>query len=87
MIIFVDFHELIRIKKFSENKEKYFEDNFLMIFDHHEQSGPDISKLSIIDSESQSTCGIIFEIIKEIFPNSVNETIANNLFLGIMTDT
>jgi len=87
LIIFVDFHELIRIKKFSENKEKYFEDNFLMIFDHHEQSGPDISKLSIIDSESQSTCGIIFEIIKEIFPNSVNETIANNLFLGIMTDT
>jgi len=87
LLIFVDFTENKRIRKFTTKHENYFQKNKLIIFDHHKWNNPTNSTDYIIDTNALSTCDIIYETISQLRPNKISNKIANHLYLWITTDT
>jgi phosphoesterase RecJ-like protein len=91
LIITLDSSELKRVLN---NKEVKFHPKAKFIFiDHHEASDGDLIKnnLNIIDSNSESTCGLLVDLLKqykkETGSDLIDENIAFLLYAGIVADT
>jgi len=87
LLVFTDFTWYWRISKFTENKEKYFDQNNLIIIDHHsEKETPKHATLQK-DITAMSTCEIIFETTYKWRKKYYDKNIATYLYLWLTTDS
>jgi len=87
LLIFIDFTEYSRIAKFTNQHWQYFDQNKLLIIDHHQGKTKSTTEYSIKDAKAMSACDIIFELINQFRHDKINKKIANYLYLWIATDT
>ncbi len=87
LFIFVDFSEYARIKTIYRWKEKYFSENQILVFDHHQMLNPPQNRTIISDTESTSTCEIILENTLNIWEEYYDKEIATCLYLWLTTDS
>ena len=92
---FADYDVLIFVDIWSVSKQlwkiwlknaDYWQSKFKIVFDHH-FSAEDWGDLTFRDWNKASTCQVIYEIFKLIYPNIFDKKIADFLFLGHITDT
>ena len=86
LIVFVDFSSYDRIKKFFENKQKYFDNNKIVVIDHHLWNWINNS-LIFKDISSMSTCEIILELFHKQWKKYFDSDIATYLYLWLTTDS
>jgi len=86
LIFMMDFSQISRISEFANTVSA--SNATKIIIDHHQD--PDISIADVIfsDTSACSTCQIVYEIFESIHFNwSIDQAIAECLYVGIMTDT
>ena len=86
LVFLMDFGDMSRISDFADTVRNVNATKILV--DHHQD--PDMSIADIIFSDTQvsSTAQLVYEIITAMeFNNYINKTIAECLYVGIMTDT
>jgi nanoRNase/pAp phosphatase (c-di-AMP/oligoRNAs hydrolase) len=81
LLIFTDFTGYGRISKFTENKSKYFDDNKLIIIDHHPELSTPKHAILKKDIHAMSTCEIIFETTHKRRKKLYDKDIATYLYL------
>jgi bifunctional oligoribonuclease and PAP phosphatase NrnA len=86
LMFFIDFTEFGRIEAFTDKQEEYFEEQRIIIIDHHIGKNHH-ALIDIKDEKAASTCEIIREMIQVMWPEHINKTIATQLYLGLITDT
>jgi len=73
-------------KQYQENKEIFFEKNFIVIDHHITNTG--FWDINFIDTNASSSCEVTYKIIKELsFEKYIDSEIATLIMTGIMTDT
>lgn len=82
VFIMLDCNGLDRIGKYGEYFDK---GSFKINIDHH-QKGNYVFDYSCVDTDSPSTCDIVYEIIKGM-DVTINSKIAENLYAGLSSDT
>lgn len=87
LLIFTDFTGYSRISKFTENKSKYFDDNKLIIIDHHPENSTPKHAILKKDIHSISACEIVFETTYKRRKKYYDKDIATYLYLGLTTDS
>jgi len=87
ILLFLDFAGYDRIKSFTQEKESYFDDNTLIIIDHHIGDGPASTDLVLKDQSASSNCEWIYEHIVWRRPEKITPEIATYLYLGLTTDS
>ncbi|MCK9466948.1 MAG: bifunctional oligoribonuclease/PAP phosphatase NrnA [Candidatus Absconditabacterales bacterium] len=87
LLIFVDFSEYSRIKTIYREKENYFSENQILVFDHHQMLNPPQNWTVVHDTQSTSTCEIILENTLNIREEYYDKEIATCLYLGLTTDS
>jgi len=87
LIIFVDCSELNRIWKIWKEKQEYFDDKDVIVFDHHEIKERNKQRLKIIDPKATSCCEVIFETVKDIWKNFLTPEVATYFYLWLTTDS
>ncbi len=87
LLIFTDFTGYGRISKFTENKSKYFDDNKLIIIDHHPELSTPKHAILKKDIHAMSTCEIIFETTHKRRKKLYDKDIATYLYLWLTTDS
>lgn len=87
LLIFVDFSEYSRINKIYSNKEKYFKENNILVFDHHKITDHPQNWQMISDTSATSTCEIILENTIDIREKYYDSDIATYLYLWLTTDS
>lgn len=87
ILIFLDFTPLSRINKFFAGHEDYFQKKISIQIDHHLETEESRINLAIKDSESISTCEIIFEYTHKIRPELFDSNISTHLYMWITTDS
>jgi len=87
VIVFMDFSPYDRIDRITDDNIKYFDKQTLIIIDHHLWDGPDSADLVIKDTEAMSNAEWVYEHIKRIWPEHIDETIATQLYLWVSTDS
>lgn len=70
---------------YDENSELFYETPIINI--DHRPSNEHYGKMNLIDVSASSTAEIIFNILREIDDNLIDEAIATNLLTGIITAT
>lgn len=86
LFFFLDFTEEKRIKAFSQKHEDYFEDQRIIVIDHHIGTNHN-AILELKDESAMSTCELIREVIQVLWPDFIDKTIATQLYLGLTTDS
>jgi len=66
--------------------EEYFAKMSTLVIDHH-VSNTKYAQLNLIDNSSIATCEIVAELLYELYPDMIDETIATQLFLWVSTDS
>ena len=87
LLIFVDFSEYSRIKTIYREKENYFSENQILVFDHHQMLNPPQNWTVVHDTQSTSTCEIILENTLNIREEYYDKEIATCLYLWLTTDS
>jgi phosphoesterase RecJ-like protein len=87
LLIFTDFTWYGRISKFTENKHKYFDENNLIIIDHHPENSTPKHAILKKDIHSISACEIVFETTYKRRKKYYDKDIATYLYLGLTTDS
>lgn len=87
LLVFTDFTWYSRIPKFTKDQEKYFDQNKLLIIDHHPEKKVANHATIKKDIMSISTCDIIFEITYKRRKKYYDKNIATYLYLGLTTDS
>jgi len=87
LLIFTDFTWYWRISKFTKNKSKYFDDNRLIIIDHHAETITPKHAILKKDIHSISACEIVFEISYKRRKKLYDKNIATYLYLWLTTDS
>jgi len=87
LLVFVDFTGYGRIKAFTQNQETYFDNNTLIIIDHHLGDNPASTDLVLKDTNASSNCEWIYEHILARRPETITPEIATYLYLGLTTDS
>ena len=86
LIFFMDFGDLSRISDFAEIVSSANATKILI--DHHQDPDMRIADIIFSDTQSCSTAQIVYEIIDSMeLSNHINKSIAECLYVGIMTDT
>ena len=86
LIFLMDFNNLDRISDFRESVQK--STAIKVLIDHHQDPEENIADIIFSDTNSCSTAQLVYEIINEIGLNkNISKTIAECLYVGIMTDT
>ncbi|NOZ44684.1 MAG: hypothetical protein GXP45_06150, partial [bacterium] len=86
-LLFLDFTDYIRIEKFTKDHEEYFDKGNLIIIDHHIGDIPHTCKTYYKDTHALSSCDIVFEFLERRDQKNIDKEIANDLYLGITTDS
>ncbi len=86
LLIFLDFTGVNRIGAISTDNPEYFNNNPIVIFDHHLGNGLNHGVV-IKDVKSISTCEIVFEQTYKRRPELYDKEIATYLYLGITSDS
>lgn len=86
LLIFVDFTWINRIGVLSQANPIYFQEEPLIVFDHHVDNGPNHG-IIIKDVKSISTCEILFEHTYKWWPQFYDKDIATYFYLGITSDS
>jgi len=86
LIIFLDFSSYDRISKFTEKEQKYFNNNKIVVIDHHPW---DLIKgvLMFKDISCMSTCEILLELFHKQWKKYFDSEIATCLYLWLTTDS
>jgi phosphoesterase RecJ-like protein len=97
LLIFLDFSnysrlgKLIKMKNIDNNetidKTHYFEENDIIIFDHHEWNVDPKNRTTLKDTNATSTCEIIFENTINIREEHFDTEVATYLYLWLTTDS
>ena len=87
LLIFTDFTWYSRISKFTENRQEYFDNNNLIIIDHHPENSTPKHAILKKDIHSISACEIVFETTYKRRKKYYNEEIATYLYLWLTTDS
>jgi len=87
LLIFLDFSEYKRLGKVYKNKENYFQENQILVLDHHPVKNIPKNWIVINDTWATSTCEIILENTLSIRENYYDSNIATSLYLGLTTDS
>ena len=87
VLICVDFTPLDRISEFVKGHEDYFAQKDIVIIDHHYGNPPENAVLVIRDEDATSNCEWVFEHVREIWPELIDEKIATYFYLGLTTDS
>lgn len=87
LLIFLDFSEYSRLWVVFKNKEKYFQENEILVFDHHEIKDRPENWTIFNDTKATSTCEIILENTLDIRESYYDEEIATYLYLWLTTDS
>ncbi len=87
LLIFLDFTSLSRIKKFYKDNEEYFQNQTILQIDHHTEDAEKRINYTIKDSNSISTCELVFETTHKRRPELYDTEIATYLYLWITTDS
>lgn len=87
ILLFVDFTGYDRIKPFTQNKESYFDENTLIIIDHHLGKHPATTDLVLKDPSASSNCERIYEHILSRRPDKITPEIATYLYIWLTTDS
>ena len=84
IIFTLDFNALSRVEDLTELVKK--SDALKIMIDHHEEP-EDYADLQYSDPSMSSTCEMVYHVIKALDEKEFNQTIAQCLYTGIMTDT
>lgn len=87
LIIFLDFSEYSRLWKVFKGKEKYFEENEILVLDHHQVKDVPKNWTIFTDTEATSTCEIILEKTLDVRESYYDKEIATYLYLWLTTDS
>lgn len=87
VLLFVDFAGYDRIKPFTQKQETYFDDNTLIIIDHHLGDHPIATDLVLKDPSASSNCEWLYEHITSRRPKKITAEVATYLYLGLTTDS
>ncbi len=86
IVVCVDFNQFDRLEGLGEAIEK--NDSALrVLIDHHLDAPDDTYDILFSDTQSCATAMIVHKILTTIAPSVIDRTIAENLYVGIMTDT
>ncbi len=66
-------------------EDAFMHEEISLVIDHHESSSI-CAKISCVDSKMAASCELVYLILKELQIN-ITKTIANCLYLGVVTDT
>jgi bifunctional oligoribonuclease and PAP phosphatase NrnA len=83
--IFLDVGDLSRAGKVGDALQKSSAP--LISIDHHPGNGHKRLAMEIIDTSACSTATMIYDFIQAIFPEKLDRSIAEALYVGILTDT
>lgn len=86
LIFFLDFSDYKRINKFTDGEEKYFQAQNTIIIDHHPENN-EKANIIIKNTHASSNCERLLQIIKAIYPKTIDQEIATYLYLWLVTDT
>ena len=87
LLIFVDTPSAkSQLSKFWLKDKNYWDLQYKILIDHHISSNL-YANLNIVDPNRSSTCDLMYEIIKDLWPDLIDIDIANYLLLGHLTDT
>lgn len=87
LLVFLDFNQYQRIWLFTFWKEEYFDPCPKIIIDHHKPELEPLNTLIYRDIEAISTCGILYELTKEWWPDLLDAEIATYFYMGLSTDS
>lgn len=87
LLIMVDCSEYKRLWKISEWKEDYFNQNDIVVFDHHELKQNPSHRLIMDDPSATSCCEVILENTKWPRNQYFTNEIATYLYLWLTTDS
>ena len=86
LIFLLDFSDLSRIAPFNNAVSKSKATKIMI--DHHQDPDRDIAKLIFSDTKACSTAQLVYEVMDAMgMTNYLNKSIAECLYVGIMTDT
>lgn len=86
IVVCVDFNLFDRLEGLGEAIEKN-EGALRVLIDHHLDAPDDTYDILFSDTQSCATAMIVHKILTTIAPSVIDKTIAENLYVGIMTDT
>lgn len=84
LLFCVDFNGLSRLENMQPEVEK-LDCNIVMI-DHHPEP-EDFPTLTISNTKAAAAAELVYELIKNIDDSIIDKNIAENLYMGVMTDT
>lgn len=95
LLIFVDFSDYSRLWKIIktktdnniEDKTHYFQENDIIVLDHHQWNSHPSNRTTLKDVDATSTCEIIFENTINILEKYYDSEIATYLYLWLTTDS
>ena len=87
-LVFLDMNHPIRVKKFYEGHEAYFDEKEKIFIDHHlPERNYELHHLLVCRDETAiSTCELIFELTNS-WRNLIDNEIATILYMGLITDS
>lgn len=87
ILVFLDFSGYRRMWTIATSNEKYFNENKIIVIDHHLWNETPSHALVYKDPEVMSNCELIFEITWDIWKEYYDPKIATSLYVGILTDS
>ena len=87
LIILVDCSELARIWTMSKWKEDYFNEQDVVVFDHHELKEREKNRIIKVDPKATSCCEVIFETVQKCRKEYITPEVATCFYLWLTTDS
>ncbi len=86
-LIFLDFSPYDRIEEFTKEHEAWFDEQTLIVIDHHHGDAPEHASVVLKDVTSMSNAERVYKIITMLWEDKIDSTIATNLYLWLATDS
>ena len=84
LIICLDFNSVNRMDALANS---YFSSKAVKVLIDHHPMPEQFTDIIITDTQVSSTAELLYEVIREIYPETIDKDIATALFTGILTDT
>lgn len=86
LIIFVDMTIYDRIATFTKWQERYFDEQTIIVFDHHPDTAPRHA-LACQDNNASSCAEILFELVQQRWAKYLDKEIATYFYLWLVADS
>lgn len=87
LLVFVDFSGYRRMNTTATSNEKYFDENKIIVIDHHLWNETPSHAIVYKDSKAMSNCELILEITWDVWNKYYDSKIATYLYMWLLTDS